>query len=153
MGNLRFTLQPSQWINTGWILSGLIGGFLMVITHPFLGIFPLFALYKIYEVSCWRYDFYDDMVIERKGVFLVTHKELHYHRIKSVLVEEPLLHRIVDMGNIHVVTSDKYAVDWGTGSFTFVGISMVEDVSRTLRGTITKGRKKNNVREFDLYNM
>jgi hypothetical protein len=30
---------------------------------------------------------------------------------------------------------------------------MVEDVSRTLRGTITKGRKKNNVREFDLYNM
>ena len=148
MGKLRFTLQPSQWINTGWILSGLVGGYLMVTVHALFCIFTLFALYKMYEVECWKYDFYDDMVIERKGIFLVTHKELHYHRIKSVLVEEPLLHRIVDMGNIHVVTSDKYA-----GNFTFVGISMVEDVSRTLRGTITKGRKKNNVREFDLYNM
>jgi membrane protein YdbS with pleckstrin-like domain len=120
----------------------------MVTVHALFCIFTLFALYKMYEVECWKYDFYDDMVIERKGIFLVTHKELHYHRIKSVLVEEPLLHRIVDMGNIHVVTSDKYA-----GNFTFVGISMVEDVSRTLRGTITKGRKKNNVQEFDLYNM
>ncbi len=148
MGNLRFTLQPSQWINTGWILSGLLGGFLMVTTHPFLGIFSLFALYKIYEVSCWRYDFYDDMIIERKGVFLVTHREINYYRIKSVFVEEPLLHRMVDMGNIHVVSSDKYAND-----FTLVGISMVNDVARSLRGNIVTGRKKNNVREFDMYSM
>jgi membrane protein YdbS with pleckstrin-like domain len=120
----------------------------MVTTHPFLGIFSLFALYKIYEVSCWRYDFYDDMIIERKGVFLVTHREINYYRIKSVFVEEPLLHRMVDMGNIHVVSSDKYAND-----FTLVGISMVNDVARSLRGNIVTGRKKNNVREFDMYSM
>jgi membrane protein YdbS with pleckstrin-like domain len=153
MGKLRFTLQPSQWINTGWILFGLLGGFLLVFTHPFFGIFPLFALYKIYEVSCWRYDFYDDMIIERKGVFLVTHKEINYYRIKSVFVEEPLLYRLVDMGKIHVVTSDKYATNWGTGSFTLVGVSMVNDVARSLREKTMTGRKKNNVREFDMYNM
>lgn len=148
MGNLRFTLQPSQWINTGWILFGLLGGFLMVFTHPFFGIFTLFALYRIYEVSCWRYDFYDDIIIERKGVFLVTHRELNYYRIKSVFVEEPLLHRLVDIGNIHVVTSDKFA-----NTFTFTGVSMVQDVANNLRGSIVKGRKRNNVREYDLYNM
>lgn len=148
MGNLRFILQPSQWINTGWILFGLIGGILMCITHPFFGFFLLFGLYKVYEVSCWRYEFYDDVIIERKGVFLVTSRELYYHRIKSVLVVEPLLHRVVDIGNIQVVTSDNYA-----STFTFTGVSMVQDVSNNLRGSISKGRKKNNVREFDLYNM
>jgi membrane protein YdbS with pleckstrin-like domain len=120
----------------------------MVITHPFLGIFTLFALYKIYEVSCWRYEFYDDIIIERKGVFLVTRRELYYHRIKSVLVVEPLLHRLVDIGNIQVVTSDNYA-----STFTFTGIPSVQNVSNSLRSSIGKGRKKNNVREFDLYNM
>ena len=148
MGNLRFILQPSQWINTGWILFGLVGGYLMVFIHPFFGFFTLFALYKIYEVSCWRYEFYDDIIIERKGVFLVTRRELYYHRIKSVLVVEPLLHRLVDIGNIQVVTSDNYA-----STFTFTGVSMVQDLSNNLRGSIGKGRKKNNVREFDLYNM
>ena len=148
MGNLRFILQPSQWINTGWILFGLVGGYLMVFIHPFFGFFTLFALYKIYEVSCWRYEFYDDIIIERKGVFLVTRRELYYHRIKSVLVVEPLLHRLVDIGNIQVVTSDNYA-----STFTFTGVSMVQDLSNGLRSSIGKGRKKNNVREFDLYNM
>lgn len=120
----------------------------MVFTHPFFGIFTLFALYRIYEVSCWRYDFYDDIIIERKGVFLVTHRELNYYRIKSVFVEEPLLHRLVDIGNIHVVTSDKFA-----NTFTFTGVSMVRDVANNLRGSIVNGRKRNNVREYDLYNM
>ena len=148
MGKLRFIIQPSQWINTGWILSGLIGGILMCTTHIFFCIFTLFALYRVYEVSCWRYEFYDDIIIERKGVFLVTHRELNYYRIKSVFVEEPLLHRLVDIGNIHVVTSDKFAND-----FTFTGVSMVHDVANNLRGSIVKGRKRNNVREYDLYNM
>ena len=148
MGNLRFIIQPSQWINTGWILFGFVSAILMCITHPFFGFFFLYSLYKVYEVSCWRYEFYDDMIIERKGVFLVTSRELYYHRIKSVMVVEPLLHRVVDIGNIQVVTSDNYA-----STFTFTGVSMVQDVSNNLRGSISKGRKKNNVREFDLYNM
>lgn len=120
----------------------------MCITHPFFGFFFLYSLYKVYEVSCWRYEFYDDVIIERKGVFLVTTRELYYHRIKSVMVVEPLLHRVVDIGNIEVVTSDKFA-----NTFTFTGVSMVQDISNNLRGSISKGRKKNNVREFDLYNM
>jgi uncharacterized membrane protein YdbT with pleckstrin-like domain len=120
----------------------------MCTTHPFFGIFFIFALYRVYEVSCWRYEFYDDVIIERKGVFLVTSRELYYHRIKSVLVVEPLLHRVVDIGNIQVVTSDNYA-----SNFTFTGVSMVQDMSNNLRTSIGKGRKKNNVREFDLYNM
>jgi hypothetical protein len=54
----------------------------------------------------------------------------------------------VDIGNIQVVTSDNYA-----STYTFTPIPSVQNVSNSLRSSIGKGRKKNNVREFDLYNM
>ena len=142
---MNLLIKPSSIINIGWIMV-IPFGFYM---SPFLGgLVVLIFIYKMIEVYCWRYEFYDDIIIERKGVFLVTHRELNYYRIKSVFVEEPLLHRLVDIGNIHVVTSDKFAND-----FTFTGVSMVHDVANNLRGSIVKGRKRNNVREYDLYNM
>lgn len=148
MGTLQLTLRPSQWTNSGWILSGIIGISLSFVTHIFFLILPLFALFKIIELHCWRYDFYDEVIIERKGIFNVTHKELYYHRIKSVMTEEPLLYQLVDIGNIHLISSDKY-----TSNFTFTAIPLVKEVSDQLRLCVKDSRTKNNIRELDLYNM
>ena len=47
-------------------------------------------------------------MVERKGVFNVLRKELHYYRIKSVYIEEPFLFRIFNLANVHIKTSDPY---------------------------------------------
>lgn len=46
----KLTLKPSQWINLGYILFGLIGSPLVIPS--------LIMIYKILDVYLWRYEFY-----------------------------------------------------------------------------------------------
>jgi uncharacterized membrane protein YdbT with pleckstrin-like domain len=135
--NPELILKPSQWINAGWIMFGLLGIPLVI---P-----PLIALYKIIEVHCHRYQFYETHIIETKGVFNVTHSEIYYFRIKSIQVEEPLLFRLVGLSNIHIKTSDQYIREL-TLSALPVGETLVTD----LRNVVKLERANNNVRELDM---
>jgi uncharacterized membrane protein YdbT with pleckstrin-like domain len=133
----EIVLKPSQWTNIGWIVFGLVGIPLVI---P-----PLIALYKIIEVYCHRYQFYETHIIETKGVFSITHSEIYYFRIKSIQVEEPLLFRLVGLSNIHIRTSDQYIREL-TLSALPVGKTLVTD----LRNVVKVERANNNVRELDM---
>lgn len=135
--NAELILRPSQWTNAGWIMFGLLGIPLVI---P-----PLIALYKIIEVHCHRYQFYETHIIETKGVFNVTHSEVYYYRIKSIQVEEPLLFRLVGLSNIHIKTSDQYIREITVNAIP-VGLTLVND----LRNVVKVERKNNNVRELDM---
>lgn len=136
----ELTLKPSQWINSGWILFGLVG-ILFVIP-------PLIAIWKMIETYCHRYDFYEDHILESKGVFNVVRNETHYFRVKSVLTDEPFLYRLVDLSTIYLKTSDQYTTETVLKAIP-VGRTLVED----LRRVVKLERKNHNVREFDMYDL
>ena len=140
MNNIILTLRPSQWINIGWIVFGIVGLPLIVPT--------LIALYKMFETYNERYDFYDDVIILRKGIFHVTTRELHYYRIKSFFVEEPFLYRWVGLGKVLVRSSDPFLA-----LFEFNAIPHVEIFLSDFKELVNQKREEMGVREFDMYQL
>lgn len=140
MNEPELTLRPSQWINAGWIMFGLVG---IPLIFP-----PLIALFKMLETYCHRYDFYEDHIVESKGIFSITRNEIHFFRIKSIRMEEPFLYRIVDIYNIYIRTSDLFNQDVLLHAVP-VGKTLVDDLKRVVK----LERKSHNVREFDMYDL
>lgn len=140
MDNIELTLKPSQWINIGWVIFGVLG---IPIVFP-----PLIALWKILEVSCHRYDFYDDRITETSGVINVTTNEIYYHRIKGTSLEEPILYRIVGLSTLHVRTSDPYVSE-----LNIVAIPIGKALMKDLKNIVKASKKKNGVKEFDMFSM
>jgi uncharacterized membrane protein YdbT with pleckstrin-like domain len=137
------TLSPSQLINLGFFAVGIID---LLFLHIFIGV--LLAIFKYIEVSCWKYEFNERTVIERKGIFNVERREIHYYRIKSIMVDEPLWMRFFGLANVTVKTSDPYHPE-----FVLHGVPNGVVLRNELRVTTDKRRKEENVREFDLYNL
>lgn len=133
-------LKPSQWINLGYIVFGLVASPLVI---PFI-----VMCYKILDVHLWKYEFYPEHIIERRGVFSVVRKELYYHRIKGIQHEAPFLYRIVGISNVNIVSSDPY-----TNFFEFKAIYKGLEFSNAFRELVHDGRKKNKIRELDFYQL
>jgi uncharacterized membrane protein YdbT with pleckstrin-like domain len=99
------------------------------------------------EVYCWKYEFYDDVVVEKKGIFTVTREEVYYNRIKSIMVEEPFLMRLVGLQIIHVITSEQFKP-----RFTFYAIEGGEHIKSLLDGLVKISRRESGLRELDIFN-
>ncbi len=98
--NLEVEITPSQWTNFAWFIAGA-GLFMFVVP-------PIVAFGKYLEVLFWKYQFRERTIIERKGIFSVTRTEVHYYRIKSIVIEEPFWMRFFNLGNITIISSDPY---------------------------------------------
>ncbi len=133
-------LKPSQWINAGYIIFGVLGAPLIL---------PLLLMaYRMAEVYFWKYEFHEHYMIERKGVFGITRRELYYHRIKGIREETPFLYRLVGITNIQVVSSDPF-----TTYFKFLAVPGDRQLPQALREVAATGRRKLNVRELDMYSL
>lgn len=133
-------LKPSQWINLGYILFGLIASPLVI---PFL-----MMVYRILDVYFWRYEFNEEFVIERRGVFTVNRRELYYHRIKGIYHNAPFLYRLVGISNIQLASSDPFS-----GFFQFSAVPKGLEISEALREMVGSSRKSKKVRELDFYHL
>jgi hypothetical protein len=109
---------------------------------------PLIAIYKIIEVHCTVYDFYEEIIIVRSGVFDVLTRELQYHRIKSVYMDEPFLYRIVGLGNITVRSSDQF-----TALYSFQAVRDPEIFLSDFKDLIDAHREEMGMKEFELFQM
>ena len=139
------SISPSNFVNYGWALLTVIGFFV----NPFLGgLVLLIFIYKTIEIFCWKYEFYDDVVVEKKGIFTVTREEVYYSRIKSIMVEEPFIMRFVGLQVIHVMTSEQFKP-----KFTLYAIEGGTDVKNHLDKLVKKSRKKYGFREVDVFNI
>lgn len=134
------TLKPSQWLNIPAIIVA-------VITIQYV-LPAVFALIRVLEFYFWRYEFGERTMIERKGILNVERKELHYYRIKSIWIDEPLWLRIFGLANVHIKSSDPYHPE-----VKLYAVRNGEQVRRELRTLVHASRKDENVREFDLYNL
>lgn len=135
-------IKPSQWVNLGWYAL-TVGGLYI---HEYVGLFFLAILiYKVLDIYCWSYQFYGETVVEKRGILSVTQEEVHYFRIKSMMIDEPFFLRILDLSILNMYTSEALKPN-----FSFYGINNSEEV-RTYVATLTKnGRRSNGIREYDI---
>jgi uncharacterized membrane protein YdbT with pleckstrin-like domain len=135
-------IKPSQWVNLGWY--GLTVGGLYI--HEYLGLFFLVILiYKVLDIYCWSYRFYDETVVEKRGILSVTQEEVHYFRIKSMMINQPLPLRVLDLSIINMSTSEHLKPN-----FSFYGITDAEWVRTHLAKLTKTKRRSNGIREYDI---
>lgn len=140
-------VKPSQWLSIGYVLIPIGALFVFGISWwVLLGI--LMYGYQYAEIYCWSYEFLDDRVIERKGVFTVTTKEIQYFRIKSVMSVEPLWMRILGLSVINVKASEKFQPE-----MKLFGIRNGESIMELINGCARDWREIKGVKEFDMYNL
>lgn len=136
------TLRPSQWTNLGYIIFG-IG------LAPYTsGLSLIIPVWKIIETYYTKYEFYNDRIIYRRGVFRVITDEILLYRVKAINLDEPFLYRLVSIANMNLITSDKYV-----GSITLKAIPVGIDFRNVLREMVEHNRNIKGVKEFDLYNL
>ncbi len=144
-----FTVKPSQLINIVWVF---LGGFSLSIAHSteqyWIALFCLIPLYKILEYACWSYDIYDDCIIETRGVFSTTTRELYFHRVKSVLVDRPFWMRILGIGNVVIRTSDQFSP-----IFVIYGIEDVEEFTEDFQDVVKDRRSEMGMKEYEVFQM
>jgi membrane protein YdbS with pleckstrin-like domain len=138
--NLVMTKSPSQWINLGFFIIGVV---FFTWWLP-----PILALIKYLEVYYWRYDFHEQTMTERKGLFSVTRTELSYYRIKSIMIEEPVWMRLFGLSNVIIKTSDQF-----TPTVTLYAVRDGVKLRNYLRSLADNKRNKHGVKEFDLYSL
>ena len=144
-----FTVKPSQLINIIWVF---IGGFAVsaALSTEFywIALVTLIPIYKILDYACWTYDIYDDRIVESRGVFSVTTREIYFHRIKSVMMERPFWMRILGVGSIMVRSSDQF-----TSYFVIYGIDDVQEFLEDFQDVIEDKRKENGMKEYEVFQM
>ena len=138
--NKMETISPSQWLNLPFFILGIA----LIQT----GLFPILALIKYIEILCWKYEFNERTIVERKGIFSVTRREIHYYRIKSIKIDEPFWMRLVGISNVSITTSDPYQPE-----LVLKGVPNGQLYRSKLRGLTDLRRKEEGVKEFDMYNL
>jgi uncharacterized membrane protein YdbT with pleckstrin-like domain len=145
MSKLIGITSPSQFINIGWCIFTVLGWFI----HPlFAGVFGFLLVWGILDVMTWRYEFYNNFIIEKRGVLNVTEEMVYYFRIKSVKVYRPLWMRFFGLCVIHMTTSEQFKPQ--------IKLYAIEDGSEFVQFIEKKTRLKRNqngVRDMDFFNI
>ena len=137
--NIR-TLTPSQWVNLPFFILG--GVFF------YTWLLPLLALVKYLEISCWKYEFGERTIVQRKGILSVTSTEIHYYRIKSIRIDEPFWMRLFGLANVTIITSDPFQRE-----LLLYAVPNGNEIRSLLRSTTHTRRREEGVREFDMYSL
>lgn len=152
--NYEFTEKPSQWVSSGWFIFALCVVFLGIIYPSLAGVFTAIVtgvltvgwIINRLIIHFWQYDFHERTITERKGVLSVSTREIHYFRIKSIRVEEPLLFRFVGLKTYNVITSDPLIP-----IFRIYAIEDNGELRDILKKRATYWRKEMGVKETDFH--
>ena len=143
MSTPNIVTSPSQVENFVWLIIS-IGGFFI---HPMIGgVFLLMLLYSVVNIMCWEYQFHDDYIVEKKGVFNVTEETVNYFRIKSIKVEQPLWMRFFGLSIIHVTTSEQFKpmIIFYAVEHAHVYVNMLQQLTKI-------SRKEHGIRDMDIF--
>jgi membrane protein YdbS with pleckstrin-like domain len=97
---IQFAISPSQWVNFIWMIIGIAGCWL------FLPI--LIYICRMIVIANIHYRFGEKTIVEKRGVFSHSLREMHYFRIKSIRIERPFFMRMVGLSNIYIVSSEPF---------------------------------------------
>ncbi len=97
-------------------------------------------------ITCWSFRFREKTISERKGVFSVVTREIHYYRIKSVRHHEPFFLRIFGLSNVILVTSDPF-----TPIFEIHAIRGGDELVQSIKEETSIWRRERTVKEQDIH--
>ncbi len=148
-----WTGHPSQWVHFWFYLFCVLLVVGAVAAAPWTGGLSAFAL--VIPVLFWGIRWW----ATRTTVYVLTSQrlrilsgiltrrldELELYRVKDYVLEQPLLLRLVGLGNLTLVTSDAT-----TPTVTLRAIGGVEEVRELLRNAVQRERDRKRVRELDV---
>lgn len=156
------SFRPSTlgWLTgtlAGWgtILLGLAGIVLAAMNVAAFGLWWLILTAAALAITGWKwfenvaakYEFTEERLIIRRGIFIKSIDEIEHYRIKDVRIDFSLINQMADIGTISVTSSDE----------TTRGKDLVlRDIKRArarreaLRRLVDTARQKRRVREIDM---
>lgn len=141
MNEPELVIKPSQWINLGWMIFGILGSFAIIPT--------IVCIIKMTQTYYTRYEFYERHMLIITGIFTRTTDTAYYGRMKSVNIEEPFFYRIMGLSNLHIVTSEPYLIS----DITLIGIPVGQTLMEDLMNVIKLERKHNRTNEYEIFNL
>lgn len=146
--NLLFVMKPSQLVNIGWILL-FIGSIIWALTLQVYWLCTISGIIWISKwliVKCWSFRFHEKTIGERKGVFSVITREIHYFRIKSVRHHQPFLLRIFGLSSVVLITSDPLIP-----TLRIYAIRGGYDLVTSIKEEVSIWRRERTVKEQDIH--
>lgn len=141
-------IKPSQLVNIGWLLlflgSVAIGVYFQMYWMGTISGIIWFSKWLI--VKCWSFRFHEKTIAERKGVFSVITKEIHYFRVKSVRWHQPFWLRIFGLSNVVLVTSDPLIP-----ILRIYGVRNGNDLVKSVKEEVSRWRRERTVNEHDIH--
>jgi hypothetical protein len=148
--------RPSQWLNFKYFLLGVIliaGAVLLSRERPevspfgygFAGLVALFLFWKWLVIRCTQMILTSQRLSVREGVLSRRRHDLELYRVKDTALDEPLLLRLVSLGNIEIQSSDRTHPN-----FVVRGVRDAEPLRQMLRSTVERLRTDKRVREMDM---
>lgn len=126
--------RPSQWTNLVPFLLCLL-----VIPIPY-------AIYRWLVIKCTTYSLTSQRLRVSSGILTKNFDDLELYRVKDLTVTQPLPLRMVDLGNISLVTSDAT-----TPTLLLPAIKSPLEVHDLIRDEVQRLRRERGVRELDVH--
>ncbi len=128
---------PSHWNNFGkYVVCGLFFWLLL----------PIFvAAYLFLTIETTKYTLTNQRLRHRRGILTKKIDEIELYRVKDTQLVQPLLGRIVHIGNVKLLTSDKSQPDE-----VLEGVRDPVEVREILRDLTEAARRRYRVREIDV---
>ena len=145
--------RPSQWINfkyffPSWVLLAVTAVAAHLTNQPLLygvaGIFLIFPLWKWLVVRCTQLTLSNERLKIRSGVFSRRTHELELYRVKDTSLDEPFILRLVSLGNIQIVSSDRTHP-----TFLIPAVKQAAPLREKIRHCVETLRATKGVRELD----
>jgi uncharacterized membrane protein YdbT with pleckstrin-like domain len=154
---LLWSGHTSQWVHFWFyllciILAAAIAVGATVLALPTGGLTYLALLLPLilwmvrwWVTKCTKYELTSQRLRIRSGVLNRRVDELELYRVKDYAMEQPLLLRLVGLGNLTMITSDAT-----NPQISIKAIPDVENVREKLRTAVQSERDRKRVRELDV---
>jgi uncharacterized membrane protein YdbT with pleckstrin-like domain len=149
-----WTGRPSQWVNfkyffPSWVLMCATAVAAHLLSQPWLfavaGVFLIVPFWKWLVVRCTEMTLTNQRLKVRTGVFSRRTSELELYRVKDTSLDEPFILRLVSLGNIEIISSDRT-----TPRFLIPAVKGAETLREHIRQTVERLRTTKGVREMDM---
>jgi uncharacterized membrane protein YdbT with pleckstrin-like domain len=143
--------SPSQWLNIGpfslalLLCAGIVVGGIFFPPAFAALILPLtWIIWSYLVIRCQVFELTSQRLRISKGVFNQKIDEIELYRVKDVLVEKKWWMRILNLGSLHIETSDR-----SLPQVTIPAIPDAINLRESLRKEVEIVRDKKRVRELD----
>lgn len=124
---------PSQWVNLPWFLAAAL-------------ILPIpYTVWRVVVIRCERYRLTTQRLIHDTGVLRRRTDQIEIYRIKDSTARQSVLQRIVGIGDVELVTSDR-----SHPTFLLRAVRDHRGVQDTVRERTEAVRRARQVREIDM---